>query len=99
VLLGEQPIKARSVFDYIKQADRRRIENLTKPKEASVETEHKVIETPYLDPRSAKAALNGYAPFSTDMAKQMRYREFLEFKAGQKDSLPRTQKVAAAYNS
>lgn len=86
--MGEQPIQPRSVFDYIKQQDRKRIETLVKPKEKLNNA------TPYLDPQTAKAALSGYAPFNTNTEKQMRYREFLEFKAGHRDSLPQFQKVS-----
>ncbi|KAI0343331.1 hypothetical protein BDW22DRAFT_1407187 [Trametopsis cervina] len=93
-MLGETPLpaQARSVFDYMSQKDRERLENIKgninvprlppppppdpEPTPGLSRTE---ISMPQLHPSVAKAALSGFQPFTTDPVKQSRYTAFLQF--------------------
>ncbi|KAJ7065371.1 hypothetical protein C8F01DRAFT_1125396 [Mycena amicta] len=88
-MLGETPLPSapRSVFEYMSQKDRERIQNITSapppPQEpepgsasASVPLAIKISPT---EPHVALAALNGgFVPFATNPAKQARYTAYLQ---------------------
>lgn len=95
-MLGETPLPAqqRSVFDYMSQKDRERLEsirnNLTAEKPTTPEPSPSIppashlpreIDIPQVHPSVAKAALHGFQPFTTDPAKQSRYTAFLNYAA------------------
>ncbi|KAF8324347.1 uncharacterized protein EI90DRAFT_3146926 [Cantharellus anzutake] len=75
---NQQP---RSVFDYLSQKDRERLQGIRNagvgdgapPSSASV-----AIVTPPLEPAIAQAALRGFQPFSTDESKQSRYTTYIQ---------------------
>ena len=82
--MGETPISTtpRSVFEYISQKDRERIQNLAAgltdpqppPPPLTGPTE---IRIPRTDPHIAQAALKGFQPFPSDSVKQERYNAYL----------------------
>ncbi|KAH9926919.1 uncharacterized protein B0H18DRAFT_875905 [Fomitopsis serialis] len=94
-MLGETPLpsQARSVFDYMSQKDRERLQNiknaaLTAPATPSIAAPPPPpphvpgqIEVPTLHPSIAKAALSGFQPFTADPVKQSRYTAFLNYQA------------------
>ncbi|KND04025.1 uncharacterized protein SPPG_01472 [Spizellomyces punctatus DAOM BR117] len=91
-ILGEEALSGpqRSVFSYlpIKEQDRLQafIEKATKARDALIPKEPKEAKPSTLGPEvekdTALAALKGFMPFGNDIAKQQRYRRFLEYKAG-----------------
>ncbi|OCH96293.1 hypothetical protein OBBRIDRAFT_787368 [Obba rivulosa] len=100
-LLGETPLPSepRSVFDYISQKDRERLQNIrnTLPEAAAPSQPESgpspvapyvrgELYIPHLHPSVAKAALQGFQPFTTDPMKQSRYTAFLHFQANRVDS-------------
>ncbi|EPQ56137.1 hypothetical protein GLOTRDRAFT_120771 [Gloeophyllum trabeum ATCC 11539] len=98
-VLGETPIRAapRSVFEYLSQKDRERLKNistnLSKPDrvpkaEPIVEPPPPSSSVPRVDPRVAKAALQGFQPFTSDPVKQSRYATFLKAQADPDAPLP-----------
>ncbi|KAF8621822.1 hypothetical protein AX15_007491 [Amanita polypyramis BW_CC] len=93
-LLGEAPISAasRSVFEYISQKDRERIQNLaaglTGP-QPMVSTD---IHIPRTEPRIAQAALQGFQPFISDAAKHDRYTTYLLSQVDPDSTTPETLK-------
>lgn len=93
-MLGETPLPAqpRSIFDYMSQKDKERLENikhnLTAPRPPSPEAapaqpapSHTTgeVNIPQLHPSVAKAALSGFQPFTADPVKHSRYTAFLQF--------------------
>ncbi|KZT25345.1 hypothetical protein NEOLEDRAFT_1178454 [Neolentinus lepideus HHB14362 ss-1] len=97
-LLGEMPIKAtpRSVFEYLSQKDRQRLQdmssNLVKPPGApKIEFQEPLpppSSVPRVEPHIAKAALQGFQPFTADPVKQSRYTTFLKSQAEPDAPLP-----------
>lgn len=89
--MGETPISTtpRSVFEYISQKDRERIQNLTAgltgpqppqpppPPPPPPPTGPAEIRIPRTDPHIAQAALKGFQPFPADSTKQERYTAYL----------------------
>ncbi|KAI0642017.1 hypothetical protein C8Q79DRAFT_918392 [Trametes meyenii] len=97
-MLGETPLpaKARSVFDYMSQKDRERLENIRNARvdrPAASAPSHRPpppgpapprpggLRVPHLHPSVAKAALQGFQPFTADPVKQSRYTAFLSFQS------------------
>ncbi|KZT69228.1 hypothetical protein DAEQUDRAFT_811463 [Daedalea quercina L-15889] len=94
-MLGETPLpsQARSVFAYLSQKDRERLQNIKNaalnapaapPVAAPPPPQPHVpgqIEVPTLHPSIAKAALSGFQPFTADPVKQSRYAAFLNYQA------------------
>lgn len=93
-LLGETPLpsKPRSVFDFLSQKDRERLEKVkdaiqhgdvpSRPSEPPPPTHTYVpgeLVIPDLHPSTAKAALSGFQPFTADPLKHARYTTFLAF--------------------
>ena len=98
-MLGETPLpaKTRSVFDYLSQKDRERLQafrtshpNSTEDSSSSTQRQPSPepgprpsdgVYIPPLHPSVAKAALSGFQPFTADPVKQARYTTFLNFRA------------------
>ncbi|KAJ7860476.1 hypothetical protein B0H14DRAFT_3863818 [Mycena olivaceomarginata] len=95
-LLGETPLPhaPRSVFDFMSQKDRERLQNIASrerdgPTADSASTSAprpaplpSTITIPRTDPHIALAALRGgFIPFATDPTKQARYTAYLESQA------------------
>ncbi|KAI0675593.1 hypothetical protein C8Q78DRAFT_1005437 [Trametes maxima] len=97
-MLGETPLpaKTRSVFDYMSQKDRERLDNIRSARvDPSAESSSAPrppspgppppqpggLHLPRLHPSVAKAALQGFQPFTADPVKQSRYTAFLSFQA------------------
>ncbi|KAH9893159.1 hypothetical protein C8Q73DRAFT_791046 [Cubamyces lactineus] len=96
-MLGETPLpaKARSVFEYISQKDRERLERIRNARSQPVPEEGARppspgpppppppggLHIPRLHPSVAKAALQGFQPFAADPLKQSRYTAFLTVQA------------------
>ncbi|KAI0792217.1 hypothetical protein C8Q75DRAFT_792313 [Abortiporus biennis] len=96
-ILGEapQPDKTRSVFEYLSQKDRDRLQsiraNVHKPSQPPTAPPSDIppqapsafvrgeIHIPHIHPSVAKAALSGFQPFTTDPVKQSRYTAFLNY--------------------
>ncbi|CAK5267218.1 unnamed protein product [Mycena citricolor] len=98
-ILGETPLPSapRSVFDYMSQKDRDRIQNMSKTDaEApgpSLPPPPASIVIPRTEPHIALAALQGgFVPFATNADKQARYTTYLESQTGS-DSAPAAPKL------
>ncbi|KZT00580.1 uncharacterized protein LAESUDRAFT_764494 [Laetiporus sulphureus 93-53] len=101
-ILGEMPLPSepRSIFEYMSQKDRERLQNIknaisgpssTAPSPAAPPPTQHVpgeIDIPYIHPSVAKAALQGFQPFITDPVKQSRYTAFLYFQASRGSVVP-----------
>ncbi|KAI0079117.1 hypothetical protein K474DRAFT_1705947 [Panus rudis PR-1116 ss-1] len=103
-MLGETPLpsKPRSVFEYLSQKDKERLQNLREqvssgqPASAAVPVPESQpthvpgeLDIPQLHPSVAKAALSGFKPFTADPLKQSRYTTFLTY-ASQADPDPKS---------
>ena len=85
--------KAKSVFEFMSEKDRERIATLAASaksaappplslelepeKELEAQPPAEEVNLPPLSPRTASAALRGFMPFGDDLAKQDRYRSYL----------------------
>jgi G patch domain-containing protein 1 len=103
-LLGETPLPAKSVFDYLKPSARNRLADLTQnphlppalsespPSSHTPKQPSLTSLVPSLDPAIATMALGrgvaGWMPYAEDLAKRSRYRSFLEIRAGLREGLP-----------
>ncbi|KAH8833057.1 hypothetical protein DL96DRAFT_1677302 [Flagelloscypha sp. PMI_526] len=98
-LLGETPLPAapRSVFDFISQKDRDRLQNISATIEQrkidgiqpTISQPTSEINIPFLEPHIASSALNGFQPFTSDPPKQARYKAYLQSQANpSKNKLP-----------
>ncbi|KAI0322782.1 hypothetical protein OF83DRAFT_1048649 [Amylostereum chailletii] len=87
-ILGETPLPSapRSIFDYMTQKDRERIQNAAKSLHAPTPTplptapsapSESPSSLPFTPPNIAEAALRGFMPFPTDPVKQSRYIAYL----------------------
>ncbi|KAF9059660.1 hypothetical protein BDP27DRAFT_1431048 [Rhodocollybia butyracea] len=85
-ILGETPLPSapRSVFDFMSQKDRERLQNIA----ASLLSSHPLMlpprcdnPHPRTDPQIARAALGGFQPFPSNPVKQARYRAYLQSQA------------------
>ncbi|RPD64508.1 DUF1604-domain-containing protein [Lentinus tigrinus ALCF2SS1-7] len=97
-MLGETPLpaKTRSIFEYLSQKDRDRLQSFRTAR-SEVATEPSTaprppspgppppapggVHIPRLHPSVAKAALSGFQPFTADPLKQSRYIAFLTYQA------------------
>lgn len=100
-VLGESPLQGKSVFSFISAENRDRIAALTGNKQlppglgevpagVSTNTGSSLDSlVPTLESTIAQAALNHTSmPYADDPSKRIRYRSFLEIKAGLRDGLP-----------
>ncbi|PFH50306.1 hypothetical protein AMATHDRAFT_75708 [Amanita thiersii Skay4041] len=80
-LLGETPLPAapRSVFEYMSQKDRERLQSVSVSiASGSIPTATPPeIRLPCIEPQIAQAALRGFQPFTSDLKKQERYTAYL----------------------
>ncbi|KAF9927451.1 hypothetical protein FBU30_003250 [Linnemannia zychae] len=87
LVLGETPIDAprRSVFEYISSENKHRLDNalgFILDVDGEKHMKKDFWEVPKLDKSVAEAALQGYIPFSDNIAKQRRYKQYLNVQAG-----------------
>ena len=104
-MLGETPLPAapRSVFEFLSQKDRERLENIrhkvsagpTEPPEPEpgappppLPLRPGEVDIPHVHPSVAKAALQGFQPFANDPVKQSRYIAFLNYSSDASSSTP-----------
>ncbi|RXW24817.1 hypothetical protein EST38_g1032 [Candolleomyces aberdarensis] len=84
-ILGEES-KTRSIFEFMSEKDRERIKRIAAGDVppgpgAPVPPPPSSFTMPQVEPHIAKAALQGFQPFTTDPAKQARYTAFLHSQA------------------
>ncbi|GJE93220.1 G patch domain-containing protein [Phanerochaete sordida] len=102
-MLGETPLPAqqRSIFDFMSQKDRERLENIKnnihagkpaapEPGPSAPPPPHPPgeLDVPHVHPSVAKAALQGFQPFTADPVKQSRYTAFLQHAADASGGTP-----------
>ncbi|KAG9063471.1 hypothetical protein KI688_004355 [Linnemannia hyalina] len=87
LVLGETPIDAprRSVFEYMSSENKNRLDGalgfvLDVHGEKHLRKDH--WEVPTIEKSAAEAALQGFIPFSDDISKQRRYKQYLNVQAG-----------------
>ncbi|KAG0314300.1 hypothetical protein BGZ99_008221 [Dissophora globulifera] len=90
LILGETPIDAprRSVFEYMSAQTKRDLDNalgfvMDTEGDKSLRKDHWTV--PQIDKGAAEAALRGFMPFGDNMAKQNRYKQYLNVQAGISD--------------
>ncbi|KAK6521070.1 hypothetical protein TWF506_001303 [Arthrobotrys conoides] len=99
ILLGEEQRPGKSVFDFLTPAARERIasasgkKNLPQAKGEQVDTGKDSLQKakdaiPYLEKDVAENALKGFLPYADAPEKRVRYRSFLEIKAGIRSGMP-----------
>ncbi|KAK3820017.1 MAG: hypothetical protein J3Q66DRAFT_165653 [Benniella sp.] len=86
-VLGETPIDGprRSVFEYISGENKNRLDNLlgfVMDTEGDKRLRKDHWEVPTIDKHAAEAALKGFMPFGDNIAKQNRYKQYLNVQAG-----------------
>ena len=94
-ILGETPLPSapKSIFEYMSEKDRERIKRIASSltgapsDQFSTPTPASTAETK-IEPHVAQAALRGYQPFTTDLAKQARYTAYLNSHANTSESIP-----------
>lgn len=101
-MLGEVPLPSapRSVFEYMSQKDRERLQNFAAgggvaapttsdaPPSTTASSQPNSIRIPRTEPHIAQAALRGFQPFATDPVKQSRYNAYLKSQASDDSSIP-----------
>ena len=101
-MLGEVPLPSapRSVFEYMSQKDRERLQNFASgggiagstrsdlPPSTIAPSQPVTIKIPRTEPHVAQAALRGFQPFAADPTKQARYNAYLHSQASQDSSVP-----------
>ncbi|KAF3917949.1 hypothetical protein ABW20_dc0110327 [Dactylellina cionopaga] len=103
LLLGEEQMPSKSVFDFLTPAARERIaaasgkKNLPKAKGEQVDTGKDAMQKsqdaiPYLEKSVAENALKGFLPYADAPQKKVRYRTFLEIKAEIRQGMPIREK-------
>jgi G patch domain-containing protein 1 len=104
-MLGETPLPSapRSVFEFMSQKDRERLQNVAsnvrQPAQGDDSASSSIpppgvpplpdtIRIARTEPHIAQAALRGFQPFATDPTKKARYKVYLESQAAQDSSAP-----------
>jgi G patch domain-containing protein 1 len=77
-MLGESPIEARSVFDYLSTKSKERLVQATARKMVPPFVDKTRLQVTLVPKDAAKLALQGFIPFGDTPEKQARYRHFLE---------------------
>ncbi|KAL0078801.1 hypothetical protein F4703DRAFT_1877266 [Phycomyces blakesleeanus] len=94
-ILGEKPVHIRSVFDYIPEKSKNQLDSAIRfITEASKPVDRSKLSGFTVIPKDVAAlALKGYMPFSENIKKRARYREYLEDMMGKKssDGQPKTE--------
>lgn len=90
MLLGETPIDAprRSVFEYMSAENKNRLDSIlgiVLDTDGDKSLKRDYFEVPKIEKSSAEAALKGFMPFGDNLAKQSRYKQYLNIQAGQSD--------------
>ncbi|KAG0363065.1 hypothetical protein BG005_002962 [Podila minutissima] len=90
LVLGETPIDAprRSVFEYISAENKNRLDSIlgmVLDTEGDKSLKKDYFEVPKIEKSSAEAALKGFMPFGDNLAKQSRYKQYLNIQAGLSD--------------
>ncbi|KAF8925254.1 hypothetical protein BGZ58_000967 [Dissophora ornata] len=90
LVLGETPIDAprRSVFEYMSSENKSRLDNLlgfVMDTEGDKRLRKDHWEVPEIEKSAAEAALKGFMPFGDNIAKQNRYKQYLNVQAGISD--------------
>ncbi|PCH44567.1 hypothetical protein WOLCODRAFT_77193 [Wolfiporia cocos MD-104 SS10] len=98
-MLGETPLPSqpRSVFEFMSQKDRERLQNIknaipgpSTPAPSAplppVPPADGEATIPHVHPSVAKAALQGFQPFATDPVKHARYTAFLTFQSARESA-------------
>ncbi|CAA7269265.1 unnamed protein product [Cyclocybe aegerita] len=93
-MLGETPLPSgpRSIFDYMSQKDKERIQRIASNLGTGTDSTssgqgpgpsvpHPSVSIAKLEPHVAQAALRGFQPFAADPAKQARYTAYLHSQA------------------
>lgn len=97
-MLGETPLPSqpRSVFDLMSQKDKERLANIRTNLTAGVVEQgssappsalRTEVDIPHVHPSVAKAALQGFQPFTADPVKQSRYTAFLHYASAAGDGV------------
>ncbi|KAG0342379.1 hypothetical protein BG000_004930 [Podila horticola] len=86
MILGETPIDAprRSVFEYISAENKNRLDSIlgmVLDTEGDKTLKKDYFEVPKIEQSSAEAALKGFMPFGDNLAKQSRYKQYLNIQA------------------
>ncbi|KAF8645077.1 hypothetical protein AX16_008135 [Volvariella volvacea WC 439] len=91
-MLGEAPLSSapRSVFDYMSQKDRERLQSISSNLQSGAQSlpsrSTPDIHIPHTEPHIADAALRGFQPFTSDPTKQARYTAYLQSQATPQNS-------------
>ncbi|KAG0083616.1 hypothetical protein BGZ92_010618 [Podila epicladia] len=90
LILGETPIDAprRSVFEYISAENKNRLDSIlgmVLDTEGDKTLKKNYFEVPKIEKSSAEAALKGFMPFGDNLAKQSRYKQYLNIQTGLSD--------------
>ncbi|KAI9236763.1 MAG: hypothetical protein BYD32DRAFT_417971 [Podila humilis] len=90
MVLGETPIDVprRSVFEYMSAENKNRLDSIlgmVLDTEGDKTLKKDYFEVPKIEKSSAEAALKGFMPFGDNLAKQSRYKQYLNIQAGQSD--------------
>ncbi|RCI06638.1 hypothetical protein CU098_001571, partial [Rhizopus stolonifer] len=91
-ILGEQPIEKRSVFDYMPQHSKDKLNQAISFFVDSGKDKSQLSDFPSVPKDVAHLALKGFMPFGDNPQKQARYRHYLENQAGKltQDGIPLT---------
>ncbi|KAG0342547.1 hypothetical protein BG004_005661 [Podila humilis] len=90
LVLGETPIVAprRSVFEYMSAENKNRLDSVlgfVMDTEGEKHMKKNHFDIPTIDKSSAEAALQGFMPFGDNLAKQSRYKQYLNIQAKRSD--------------
>ncbi|KAG2212261.1 hypothetical protein INT47_001620 [Mucor saturninus] len=90
--LGEKPIEARSVFDYIPKHSKDKLDRAVSFFIDIGKDKSQLADFPVVPKDVAKLALQGFMPFGDNLKKQARYRHYLENLAGHltEDGVPKS---------
>lgn len=90
-VLGEKPIEARSVFDYMPKHSKDQLDRAVSFFIDIGKDKSQLAEFPIVTKDIAKLALQGFIPFGDNPKKQARYKEYLENCAGHltEDGVPK----------
>ncbi|KAI9473868.1 MAG: hypothetical protein EXX96DRAFT_579691 [Benjaminiella poitrasii] len=91
-VLGEKPIEQRSVFDYLPQHSKDRLDQAINFIVEQKKDKSQLSDFPTVSKEVANLALRGFIPFGDNPKKQARYKSYLENQAGlhSEDGIPKT---------
>ncbi|KAI7904699.1 uncharacterized protein BX663DRAFT_503219 [Cokeromyces recurvatus] len=90
--LGEKPIEQRSVFDYMPQHSKDKLDKALHFIVEQRKDKSQLSDFPTVSKQVANLALRGFIPFGDNPKKQARYKHYLENQAGlhSEDGIPKT---------